>query len=84
MLTRRAMLGRVGAAAGTAWAMRVGVAHAASRTALDFEIPRGACDCHVHVFGDPANSVRGFPVFSRFFNEAMKGRVAVESKEVKA
>ena len=55
MLTRRAMLGRVGTAAGAAWAMRAGVAAgAASRTAVDFEIPRGACDCHVHVFGDPA------------------------------
>jgi predicted TIM-barrel fold metal-dependent hydrolase len=54
MLSRRAMLGRVGAAAGAAWAMRAGVAAAASRTAVDFEIPRGACDCHVHVFGDPA------------------------------
>jgi predicted TIM-barrel fold metal-dependent hydrolase len=55
MLTRRAMLGRVGTAAGAAWAMRAGVAAgAASRTAVDFEVPRGACDCHVHVFGDPA------------------------------
>jgi predicted TIM-barrel fold metal-dependent hydrolase len=55
MLTRRAMLGRVGTAAGAAWAMRAGVAAgAASRSAVDFEIPRGACDCHVHVFGDPA------------------------------
>jgi predicted TIM-barrel fold metal-dependent hydrolase len=55
MLSRRAMLGRVGAAAGAAWAMRAGVAvGAASRAAVDFEIPRGACDCHVHVFGDPA------------------------------
>jgi predicted TIM-barrel fold metal-dependent hydrolase len=55
MLTRRAMLGRVGTAAGAAWAMRAGVAAgAASRTAMDFEVPRGACDCHVHVFGDPA------------------------------
>jgi hypothetical protein len=21
---------------------------------VDFEVPRGACDCHVHVFSDPA------------------------------
>ena len=55
MLTRRAMLGQVGAAASTAWAMRAGVAvGAGGRTAVDFEVPRGACDCHVHVFGDPA------------------------------
>ena len=23
------------------------------KTPVDFEVPRGACDCHVHVFGDP-------------------------------
>ena len=51
MLTRRAMLGQVGAAASAAWALRAG---AAGRTAVDFDVPRGACDCHVHVFGDPA------------------------------
>ena len=55
MLTRRAMLGQVGAAASAAWAMRAGAAvGAAGGTAVDFDIPRGACDCHVHVFGDPA------------------------------
>src|SRR3954447_19675357 len=55
MPTRRAMLAQVSAAAGAAWAMRAGVAvGAASRTAVDFDVPRGACDCHVHVFGNPA------------------------------
>ena len=53
MLTRRAMLGQVSAAASAAWAMRAGVA-AAGRSAVNFDVPRGACDCHVHVFGDPA------------------------------
>src|SRR5262249_49889080 len=24
------------------------------KTPVDFEVPAGACDCHVHVFGDPA------------------------------
>ena len=24
------------------------------KTPVDFDIPAGACDCHVHVFGDPA------------------------------
>ena len=53
--TRRAMLAQVSAAAGAAWAMRAGVAvGAAGRTAVDFDVPRGACDCHVHVFGNPA------------------------------
>lgn len=26
----------------------------AARTTVGFEVPRGGCDCHVHVFGDPA------------------------------
>ncbi len=40
MLTRRAMLGQAGAAAGAAWAMRAGVAVAAAgRTAVDFDVP---------------------------------------------
>ncbi|MGH7094221.1 MAG: ROK family protein, partial [Stellaceae bacterium] len=34
------------------------------RTAVNFTVPRGACDCHVHVFGDPAQfpfaAVRGY------------------------
>ncbi len=55
MLTRRAVLSQASAAASAAWAMRAGVAAgAAGRTAVDFDVPRGACDCHVHVFGDPA------------------------------
>ena len=55
MLTRRAMLGQASAVASAAWVMRAGSAVAAAgRTAVDFAVPRGACDCHVHVFGDPA------------------------------
>jgi predicted TIM-barrel fold metal-dependent hydrolase len=54
MLTRRRML--ASAAAGTALiALRVATARAAAptvRTAVDFDIPGGACDCHVHIF-DP-------------------------------
>ncbi len=29
-------------------------------TAVNFEVPAGACDCHVHVFGDPAR----YPFFA--------------------
>ena len=55
MLTRRAMLGQAGAAAGAAWAMRAGVAVGGGRAHRGRfrHSPRG-CDCHVHVFGDPA------------------------------
>jgi predicted TIM-barrel fold metal-dependent hydrolase len=52
MLTRRDML-QAGAAGLSAMALGPRAAWAA-RTAIDFEVPRGACDCHVHVFADPA------------------------------
>ena len=53
MLTRRAMLGQISAAGTAAWLGGSDIASAADRSAIDFDIPRGACDCHVHVFGDP-------------------------------
>src|ERR1700716_1261149 len=57
MLTRRRILHLVAAAGVSVPAMRLGGALAEApstvRTAVDFEVPRGACDCHVHVF-DPA------------------------------
>jgi predicted TIM-barrel fold metal-dependent hydrolase len=62
MLTRRDMLGQVTAAGSAAWALQTGIAHgAAGRTAVNFEIPSAACDCHVHIFGDPAK----FPFATR-------------------
>ena len=56
MLTRRAMLRQAAAAGGAAWALGAGGAATAAigGTATNFAIPRGACDCHVHVFGDTA------------------------------
>jgi hypothetical protein len=27
------------------------------RTPVNFKVPAGACDCHVHVFPDPAGDV---------------------------
>ena len=56
MLTRRDMLHHIGAAGVSAAALQTGIATAAmpsERSAPNFEVPRGACDCHVHVFGDP-------------------------------
>src|SRR5262249_38391946 len=52
MLTRRTML-LTSAAAGALLALRSGNAHAAApstvKTPVNFDVPRGACDCHVHV-----------------------------------
>jgi predicted TIM-barrel fold metal-dependent hydrolase len=54
MLTRRDML-HTGAAGAAALALgSEGTSAMTMRTAVDFEVPRGGCDCHVHVFGDPA------------------------------
>jgi predicted TIM-barrel fold metal-dependent hydrolase len=53
MLTRRGML--AGAALiGLRMGPALGAAAPTVRTAVDFDVPRGACDCHVHVF-DPAH-----------------------------
>ena len=53
MITRRGVL----KAAGAAGVVASGIARAAGpvpKTPVDFAIPRGACDTHVHVVGDPA------------------------------
>jgi predicted TIM-barrel fold metal-dependent hydrolase len=63
MFTRREMLGVMGAAALGSRAM----AEAQRKSAVGFEVPAGACDCHAHVFGDPAR----FPfVASRTYTPA--------------
>src|SRR5438034_9708537 len=55
MRTRREVLYGLGAATASALALRPSDLFAFSRfapTAVTFDVPRGACDCHVHVF-DP-------------------------------
>jgi predicted TIM-barrel fold metal-dependent hydrolase len=63
MLTRRRMLSRLGAAGAASVAFKAGSGFAAApstvKTPVNFDVPRGACDCHVHIF-DPAH----FPYFS--------------------
>jgi predicted TIM-barrel fold metal-dependent hydrolase len=52
----------LGAAAGAAL-LRTGAAFAKAAqpaTAVNFEIPAGACDCHTHIHGDPAQ----YPFFA--------------------
>jgi predicted TIM-barrel fold metal-dependent hydrolase len=53
MLTRRGVLHQIGAGGVAAATLRSHEAASAERGAVTFEVPRGACDCHVHVFGDP-------------------------------
>jgi len=58
MLTRRQMLL---AAAAACVAPRLALAKASQpASAVNFEVPAGACDCHTHIHGDPAQ----FPWFS--------------------
>jgi predicted TIM-barrel fold metal-dependent hydrolase len=55
MLTRRGMLHAAGATSASFLALRSGTGAAAPstvKTPVDYDVPRGACDCHVHVFGD--------------------------------
>jgi len=63
MLTRREVI-KGGVAAGVAGLVgKARIAAAAApqpRTAVSFAVPPGACDCHVHVFGDPQK----YPFFS--------------------
>ena len=56
MLTRRVLLGQASAAVASAALLgrTRGAAATTVRSAVNFAIPRGACDCHVHVFGDAA------------------------------
>jgi predicted TIM-barrel fold metal-dependent hydrolase len=57
MTTRREIIAAAGALALPGLSGR---AAAATRSAVTFEVPRGACDSHVHVFPDPAR----FPFFA--------------------
>src|SRR5712691_10831196 len=59
MLTRRRFTAAT-IAAGALLRTRAGFAKAAQpATAVNFEVPRGACDCHTHIHGDPGK----FPFF---------------------
>src|ERR1700689_4016610 len=57
MMSRRELLIGI-AAAGTAALVRPATqAHAGAsqpHTPVNFDVPPGACDCHTHIFGDPA------------------------------
>src|ERR1700746_2663316 len=53
MLSRRTFLSRIGAT-GLAGSLKLGFSPETphSITPVRFDVPEGACDCHVHVFGD--------------------------------
>src|SRR5437762_7250193 len=56
MWSRREFLIRTGAVATMAFGRRAAVSIASVAqpvTPVSFDVPAGACDCHVHVFGDP-------------------------------
>lgn len=62
MVTRREFLAMAGALGAAGIVGRSALAAAAStvHTPVNFDVPPGACDCHVHVFPDPAQ----FPFWS--------------------
>jgi predicted TIM-barrel fold metal-dependent hydrolase len=60
MLSRRNGMKLAGALAIAATQPAAAVATPTVRTPVNFKVPAGACDCHVHVFPDPAR----FPFWS--------------------
>lgn len=58
-LTRREMFGALTAGALVRPSMREAVA-SQPVTPVNFAVPAGACDCHIHIFGDP----KTFPFFA--------------------
>lgn len=54
MLTRRSLVAGVSGLYVAARASRLLAAAGNLKTSVSFEVPRGACDTHVHVIGDPA------------------------------
>jgi predicted TIM-barrel fold metal-dependent hydrolase len=56
MLNRRQALATLGAGGFAVAALRSGAFAAADtvKTAVDFDVPAGACDCHVHIIGEAA------------------------------
>src|SRR4051812_48638861 len=62
MLTRREMLvsGLMAGGASLLHASALLAKTAQPLTKVNFDVPSGACDCHVHIFGDP----KRYPFFS--------------------
>ena len=63
MVTRREVLISGLAAGVTGWfrgADRLFAKSSQPATKVNFDVPAGACDCHVHIFGDPQR----YPFFS--------------------
>jgi len=55
MLTRRDLISRAAAAAGSCITWRTAWSKASQPTTpVNFAVPSGACDCHTHIIGDPA------------------------------
>src|SRR5262245_50432495 len=61
VLTRREFLAGTALAVGGLMRAEIGLAKAPQpATPVNFDVPDGACDCHTHIFGDPAK----FPLFA--------------------
>ena len=60
MLTRRDLLSGALAAGAMLYHRTSGATASQPATAITFDVPAGACDCHTHIHGDPAR----FPFFA--------------------
>src|SRR2546425_6744828 len=60
MLTRRDLLSGALAAGAMLYHRTSGATPSQPATAITFDVPAGACDCHTHIHGDPAR----FPFFA--------------------
>jgi predicted TIM-barrel fold metal-dependent hydrolase len=60
MLTRRNLLSGALAAGALLYHRTSGATASQPATAITFDVPAGACDCHTHIHGDPAR----FPFFT--------------------
>jgi predicted TIM-barrel fold metal-dependent hydrolase len=60
LLTRREMLARAALAGCLLPSRRASAKASQPATVVNFDVPPNACDCHTHIFGDPAR----FPLFA--------------------
>src|SRR5579884_2401526 len=87
MMTRRGVLSAfVTGAAGLIWKVPGSVAKASQPgTKVNFEVPAGACDCHVHIFDPqqfPFVTARGYTPEAALIDELLAVHKAIHMDRV--